>query len=184
MVSVHAVTPLTAQVTLAVINPDGTEQDVHGSYFRSSDGKVREDTQAGSVIADFQAGTITTLNPATNQALVKNTPGPKGRYVKRDPLTVTPTVTSLGETTVEGHPVVMKLITIGSSGQSAEIWTATDVRLTVLVKTTSATGRVTSKKYQNIQLVEPDASLFTIPSSYTVVTAVPVAASPNLPQPE
>lgn len=126
MVSVHEVVPVTATVTLALVNPDGSEQDQQGQYYRSGNGNVREDTPAGSVITDFKAGTITTLNPATNQAIVAPTPGPKGRYVPASPPPATPTVTFLGQTTVEGHPVVKRLITLDTSpGQSAEVWTAT-----------------------------------------------------------
>lgn len=42
-------------------------------------------------------------------------------------------------------------------------------RLTVLLKMTSPTGRTTTRQYQNIQQVEPDPSLFTIPQGYTIV---------------
>lgn len=171
MVSAHTVAPVTADLTLAITNPDGSVQNQQGHYYRSSNGNIREDSPAGSVITDFKAGTITTLNPATNQAIVRSTPGPKGRYVQPNPPPATPTVTVLGNTTVEGHPVIMKSITLDpSNGQTTEIWTATDIRLTVLLKATSPGGQTVTRQYQNIQLVEPDPGLFAIPQGYTVIT--------------
>lgn len=179
MVPAHSVAPITADVTLTIINPDGSEQDQQGRYFRSSNGNVREDLASGSVITDVKAGTITTLNPATNQAIVISTPGPQGRYVQSNsPSAAAPTMSALGQTTVEGHPVSMSRMTLNASnGQSAEVWTATDIRLIVLLKAISSTGRTTTKQYTNIQTVEPDPSLFTVPQGYTIV----VKTSNNIP---
>lgn len=178
MVSINEVVPVTADASLSIVNADGTEQDLQGHYYRSHDGKVREDLGTGSVITDKKAGTKTTLNPKTKQAIITSTPGPKGRYVQRSPLPATPQVSVIGQTTVEGHPVDMRRIAQASSnGQSTEVWTATDIRLTVLVKATGQSGRVTTRRYQNIQAVEPDPSLFTIPQDYTVIRKASVNAS-------
>lgn len=168
--SIDDAIPIAADVTLSIVNADGTEQDQQGHYYRSHDGKVREDLGAGSVIVDKRAGTITTLNPATKRAIIISTPGPKGRYVQRNPLLATPQVSIIGQSTAEGHPVVMRRITqTAPDSVSTELWTATDLRLAVLVKATEQSGRTTTRRYQHIQSVEPDPSIFTIPQGYTVI---------------
>jgi hypothetical protein len=178
MASINNAVPITAGVTLSIVNADGTERDQQGHYYRSHDGKVREDLGSGSVITDKAAGTITTLNPTTKQAIVTPTPGPKGRYVQRDSIPATPEVSVIGQATVEGHPVDMRRITLASSnGLTTEVWTATDIRLTVLLKATAQSGRITTRRYQNIQSLEPDPSLFTIPQDYTIIRKASINTS-------
>src|SRR5260370_17542073 len=40
----------------------------HGHFYRSQDGKTREDSPVGSTITDNKHRTVTLLNPATKQA--------------------------------------------------------------------------------------------------------------------
>src|SRR5579875_819109 len=101
MVPAHTVAPVIADMTIATVGPNGPGQSVQGQYFRATNGNIRQDSPAGSVITNFQSATITTLNPRTMQAVLVSTPGPEGRYLPPNPPPSTPSVTSLGTTTVE-----------------------------------------------------------------------------------
>src|SRR5579885_604040 len=85
MVPAHTVAPVIADITIATVNPNGPSQSVTGQYYRATNGNIRQDSPAGSVITNFQSATITTLNPRTMQAVVASTPGPKGRYLPPNP---------------------------------------------------------------------------------------------------
>lgn len=61
-ISINTTTPITSDITVSVVNSDGTQQAFQGKFYRSSDGKIREDSPAGSVITNRKADTITTLN--------------------------------------------------------------------------------------------------------------------------
>jgi hypothetical protein len=81
-------------------------------------------------------------------------------------------ITHLGEDRVEGHPVHKTLIEAGNASttpsRKTEIWTATDIQLPVLVKTTG-TDRTTTREYRNIQITDPDPQVFEIPKGYRIV---------------
>jgi hypothetical protein len=143
------------------------------------------------VIVDRNAGTITTLNPATKEAIVKAAPRAKRRDTDGGPVTRTapssgekPTISNLGPTTVEGHPAVMKRIEHSSNKATTEVWTASDIQLTVLLKATTASGKTTTKRYRNIQSIEPDPSVFTVPKDYSLIDEThtdPLAIPPAAP---
>jgi hypothetical protein len=167
--SIHQVAPIVADVSMNSVNASGIQiLGQQGHYYRSQDGRVSESLESGTVITDPKAGKITTLNPRTKQAIITSAPGPKGAYVKQKPLAFTPTITDLGTGSVEGHPVTMHRIANSSNNTTAEVWTATDIRLTVLTRMTGTSGQTTTKQHRNIQITEPDPSVFAIPSGYTI----------------
>jgi hypothetical protein len=151
----------------------------NGHYFRSRDGKVREDTAVGSVITDSKARTITFLNHAKKEATVismsdsdlaelKASRDAAHNNNKNDKTQVT----SLGDDTVEGHPIHKKRIEstdkTSHHGQKTEIWTATDIHMPVFVKATGS-DRTTTREYRNIQVTDPDPQVFAIPKDYRIV---------------
>lgn len=139
-----------------------------GRYFRSRDGKSREDFAFTSVITNKRAGTMIFLNHARKEATlvpvtdakVSATHGPANPSQRMSVL--------LGEGQVEGHLVQKKRMEGVYSGKTTEIWTAIDIQAPVLIKTIGS-DRTTIKEYKNIQIIDPDPQLFEIPKDYRIV---------------
>lgn len=179
----HGVVPIVADVasTITVSAPSarGFNHTHNGRYFRSRDGKVREDLVFGSIITDSITKTATFLNHAKKEATVVAMSDPDVADLDSVKEARNPAknhndarITHLGEDKVEGHPVHKKLIEAGSAstmpGRKSEIWTATDIQLPVFVKTTGA-DRTTTREYRNIQVADPDPQVFEIPKEYRIV---------------
>jgi hypothetical protein len=174
-----SVTPLVADVQVTITSPHGAHTST-GHYYRSRDGKVREDLSSGSVIADGNAGTVTILNPAKKEATVITGGATRAQSAQAAaPSTSVPSgsLAPAGQTTLEGHPVAKSI----NAGQTREVWTATDLSLQVFVKIT-APNRTTTKAMRNIKVGDPDPAVFKIPAGYTVTTKAGPLAAPG-PQP-
>src|SRR5262249_22730227 len=149
----------------------------NGRYFRSRDGKVRQDLVFGSIVIDSNTKTSIFLNHAKKEATViamsdqdvadldKEARSPAKNHNDAR-------MTHLGEDKVEGHPVHKTLIEAGNASttpsRKTEVWTATDIQLPVFVKTTG-TDRTTTREYRNIQVMDPDPQVFEIPKEYRIV---------------
>ena len=151
-----------AEVETTYVLADGRKVRVPGHYYRSQDGRVREDTGRGSVIADVNKGTLTLLNADAKQALVftVNEAAPN-----RKPKGVSAAV-PYARGRHEGRDV-SKARVKGPDGKENEVWTATDIGLTVFSRIESA-GVTTTKALRKVVQGEPDPAVFTVPEDYTV----------------
>src|SRR5262249_24424843 len=177
----HGVVPIVADVasTITVSAPSapGFSHTHNGRYFRSRDGKVRQDLVFGSIITDSNTKTATFLNHASKQRTVIAMSDPDVAELDKEATSPAKNhndarITHLGEDKVEGHPVHKKLIEAGNASttpsRKTEVWTATDIQLPVFVKTTGA-DRTTTREYRNIQIADPDPQVFAIPKEYRIV---------------
>jgi hypothetical protein len=161
---------LDAEIETTFTTPQG-QFSTPGHFYRSRDGKMREDSPLGSMITDVRAGTVTVLNHARKEAKVIVVTALPRPAAPRAGTAAAPR--SLGEATVEGHPVTKARTTAG--GATQELWTAKDLGLVVFSKVEAPDFGMT-KVLRNLSLREPDAALFRIPSDYTVTheTAPPL----------
>lgn len=162
-----------AEVETTYAFADGRQVRVPGHYYRSQDGRVREDTGRGSVIADVSKGTLTLLNADTRQALVftVNEVAPS-----RKPNGVSPAV-PFARVKHEGRDV-SKARVKGPDGKESEVWTATDLGLMVFSRIESA-GLTTTKALRKVVQGEPDPAVFAVPEDYTVQHHSLPALGPN-----
>jgi hypothetical protein len=177
----HELVPIVADVKTTVTSsaPSGRgfDRTQNGHYFRSRDGKAREDVVFGSIITDAKARTMTFLNNAKKEATVVAMSDPDvatavGLQSPEDTAknNKNSLVTPLGDDMVDGHPVHKKLIETGNArlGHKSEIWMATDVHLPVVMKTIGP-DRTATKEYRNIRVTDPDPQVFEIPKDYRIV---------------
>jgi len=175
---------LSADVKTTVVSNTphgGFTQSQSGKYWRSQDGKTRQDTSFGSVITDPKARTITHLNHTTKEATIILMPSvakpelpPPSRSV---PATGQPVlgqaVEDLGEKEIAGYLARgRKTVTKGDQKLqfgfvTTEVWTATTIQLPLYIKQSSSRGE-SVQQYDNIRIGEPEASLFAIPQDYTI----------------
>jgi hypothetical protein len=141
---------------------DGREIRVVGRYFRSADGRVREDSGDGSVIADTRRGTLTLLNSQSKEALVMSMPDPK--QVKTPPPSAP--LSTYGQGDIEGYSV-SKARATESDGTSRELWVATDLGLALFSRIQVGTT-TTTKTLSKVRSEEPDHTVFEIPEGYSV----------------
>jgi hypothetical protein len=166
-VAVHAqpaATPpaLQAEVETTYVFADGRQVRVPGHYYRSQDGRVREDTGRGSVIADVSKGTLTLLNADSKQALVFTV---REAAPNRKPKGVSAAV-PYARGKHEGRDV-SKARVKGPDGKENEVWTATDIGLMVFSRIESA-GLTTTKALRKVVQGEPDPAVFNVPEDYAV----------------
>jgi hypothetical protein len=180
----QAATPpaVQAEVETTYVFADGRQVRVPGHYYRSQDGRVREDTGRGSVIADVNKGTLTLLNADTKQALVFTV---REIAPTRKPNGVSPAV-PFARGRHEGRDV-SKARVRGPDGKENEVWTATDLGLMVFSRIESA-GLTTTKALRKVVQREPDPAVFTVPEDYevqqhTVPALEPSAMRPGLTPP-
>jgi hypothetical protein len=168
-----------AEVETTYVLADGREVRVPGHYYRSQDGRVREDTGRGSVIADVNKGTLTLLNADTRQALVftvrEIAPDPA-----RKPAGLSPAV-PFAEGRYEGRAVSKARIK-DPGGKEHEVWTATDIGLAVFSRIESP-GLTTTKALRKVVQREPDAAVFAVPDGYAVEHHTVPALEPNAMRP-
>jgi hypothetical protein len=168
--------PLNAEINTTYTLADGSEFSSPGRYYRSYEGKVREDSPDGAIITDIKTGTVTVLNFETKVARVVKVPA----LPEASTPTSLPSVMPLEEATatVDGRLVTKKRFQ-NAQGESQEFWTAKDLGLVVFSKITSP-SLTTAKSFRNISVGEPDPSVFRVPSDYTIMT---VDAATGFPRP-
>ena len=175
----QAATPpaVQAEVETTYVFADGRQVRVPGHYYRSQDGRVREDTGRGSVIADVNKGTLTLLNADTKQALVftvnEVAPSKKPSGVSR--------AVPYARGRHEGRDV-NKARVRGADGKESEVWTAPDLGLMVFSRIESA-GLTTTKALSKVVQREPDPAVFTVPEDYEVQQHTVPALEPNAMRP-
>lgn len=163
-----------ADIEITVSTSTGQTYSKPGHYYRSKDGRTREDSSTGSIITDIGSGTVTLLNSTTKEATVISTSG--------DPRATGPTgargaagaaasqaigsFVPFEQAQIEGHAVT-KARANGASGRVQELWTATDLGLVVFSKVDSP-DRTMTRTLRNVSLREPDPTVFQIPEGYTV----------------
>ena len=176
-----------------------THQNVT-QVFRDSQGRTRTETAItpppGSsrnpfteiVIADPVSGNRYILNSATLTAMQLPFPKPRTETTSADAMRpappqrpgVTVTTTDLGSRSVNGVAATGKQVTetiaAGAIGNAAPItitrasWIATDLKVPVSIQTSDPRFGNTDMEVTNIATAEPDASLFQVPSNYTIKT--------------
>lgn len=140
----------------------GRTSKTTGRYYRSRDGRTREESRIGAVIMDVRSGTFTLLNFTTKEARVF-TAAAKGPARAADGAS---SFAAFAETTVEGHSVT-KARKTGDGGRSQELWTAKDLGLVVMSKVDTP-DRTVTRVLRNVSLREPDPAVFQIPPGYKV----------------
>lgn len=176
---------LDADVTITVSTSTGLTYNKPGHYYRSHDGRTREDSPTGSVITDLATGQVTLLNSATRQATVISVAG-----IPRAPGTAGAAAAAadasaqgigafmpFGQAQIEGHAVT-KARANAAGGAVQELWTATDLSL-VVYSMVASTDRTMTRTLRNVAVRDPDPAVFQIPAGYTVeymAAPVPPAA--------
>ena len=171
--------PLQADVETIYRLADGQLVRTSARYYRSSSGQIRDESTAGAVITDLNAGTVTILLTDRKLAQVITIPSERRvPAVKSD----RPSPEVFEETMINGRRV-SKARTVGPKGEELELWTAKDLAV-VLRTRVELGGAVTTKELRNISQEEPRPELFTVPADYTIIQQEPRSAQgkPALPQ--
>ena len=141
-------------------------------------------------IVDPVAGFRYVLNPSNMTAFKSPLPqspasasagtSPAGRAARMMPEGTQVSTTDLGTQTINGMQATGKQVTetipAGAIGNQQPIqvvrviWTSTDLKVPVQVKSTDPRFGTSDRELTNITKGEPDASLFAVPSNYTVKT--------------
>ncbi len=168
---------LTAQVATSYKTPGGQNVNIPGNFYRSHDGRTREDSGIGATITDTKAGTVTVLNPATKQATIYDARSPV--RPKLSFIGTTGGFAVFGHTTVEGHLLTQTRAQLPNE-ESREVWTAQDIGLPMFVKVSSADHTMT-RTLSKVSVQEPAASVFAVPSGYTITHETGAPAVPPVP---
>ncbi len=159
---------LTAQTPWGVITQVET-----GKYWRSSKGQIRQRDQHGlSHMLD--------LGTPRSQAWVDNELGiadvDKDSTLRRRRRLTNPSgsdwmaphkTTKTGQRIVDGLPVTVREVTIGSVKHEA--WSSDELKLVLVYRMTSGTIQF-EQRYSNIRLAEPEPGAFDIPDGFKVNT--------------
>lgn len=154
--------PVHADVETIYRFQDGREVKVSGRYYRSTDGKVREESGSGSLITDIEARTMTMLNAERKQALVLEMPEPT-LHLRRP---ASPPIEPFARGAHEGR-AVEKTLRTAADGSKQEIWFAKDLGAVVYSRI-EAPGLTTVRVLRNVKVEEPPLSVFQIPAEYVV----------------
>jgi hypothetical protein len=165
--------------------------------YRDKDGRVRiehtstppnnQTPQTRITIFDPVASVSYVLNPATSTATKIQLRTPSPNAPAPDPNRhgpagdTTNVVTSdLGSSTVNGVPATgtrtVRTVPAGTMGNqqaiviTREVWVATVLKVPVQIKTSDPRFGTTDMEVANISQNDPDPTLFTVPSTYTVTT--------------
>ena len=181
------------QQTLAGGNQISRQEQA--KVYRDKDGRVRSErtfTPPGSTtqrtvitIFDPVGGFFYVLNPADSTAVKSALPpahagqpgmGPRGPGHQQ----AQTTTENLGTQTVNGVAATgtrtTETIPAGAIGNAQpiqivrEVWVSNDLKVPVMIKSTDPRFGNTLMNLTNIAQSEPDATLFVVPSSYTVTT--------------
>lgn len=176
--------PLTADLKVTVVTHTLFGETTHtenGKYFRSADGRTRQDTSHGSIIMDPKARTMTQLNHEKKEATIiqlpprRTPPAAAAPASAQAPAPPPPgrTNDSLGEKQIGGI-LARGTRTVSPGDQihnfgtvTNEVWRADEIQLALYSKQTTSNG-YTVQTFENIQIGEPDAAQFVIPQGYTV----------------
>lgn len=167
----------TVRTTVSANTPSGAfSQSQEAKYWRSRDGRTRQDTSFGSVIVDGNATTIIHLNHSKKEATVIQMPqGARAPGTAPPPPAgdhVSPTSENLGERQIAGYIARGRRTTtrgdqvLQFGSVVTESWTSAELQLPLSVKQNTSRGQ-SVQEFDNIAVGEPDASVFTIPSDYT-----------------
>jgi hypothetical protein len=154
---------------------NGREIRSIGHYYRSRDGKTREDTPLGSLIIDLSRRTVTLLNPATQEAKVLTMPSDSSLLAAATesssiaaPAASGRTMQVFEEGNLEGHRVTKRRPTV-SDGNKHEVWLADDLGIVMLTETETESFKM-RRVLRRLSMREPHRSLFEIPKHFRVVT--------------
>lgn len=154
--------PALEAATETTITTSAGQVTTSGRFYRSRDGRVREESPAGTIITDPKRRPLTLLNPLTKEAIVRAFP-PSAQAARR----VDAEARSVEDGTVEGHAV--SKARQQREGISQELWTAKALGL-VLFSDVESPGFRMKRSFKNLELREPDPELFRIPKDYNVIT--------------
>ena len=142
-----------------------------GHYYRSADGRLREDSELGALIMDMSKSTLTALSFERREAVVFAIPGEGTRSAE-----VTSRLTMpLGHDMHDGRPVTKSLIRM-AAGVRQENWMADAIGVVVRSKLETSTT-TTTRELKNISRTEPNDALFEIPPGFSVRREVLPATS-------
>ena len=133
-----------------------------GHYYRSADGRLREDSELGALILDMKKRRLTTLSFARQEAVVFALPAEETRPAELTSRTPMPS----GHIVYDGQPVTQSRVTL-ADGATQETWTADELGLVVLSKLETSTA-TTIRELKNISRTEPADSLFESPHGFSL----------------
>ena len=180
--------------TLTAETPWGPfTQSETGKYWRSRDGKIRQDTAFGvSRVVDL--GGYPRTNAQIDYELRRIAVWIGERYRKTPSTEVTGRDFSMGndgrnakktgEAVLDGFKVTIRKGELRRVDQSKahpadlsyEIWTSEELKLVLLFKLKSESAELV-QRYHNIRREEPDPSVFQLPSGFRTVTNYPRSTS-------
>lgn len=141
---------------------DGREVAKTGRFYRSSEGRVREESPVAVMITDPVARTITLLNPEAKQAFVFHMPEGPLRSAKAQTMGL-----NNGDDGIHEGSRVAKSRAVDASGGSHEVWTDKGRGVVVFSRLQSG-GTTTTKTLHNLSAQEPDPAVFLVPADYLV----------------
>ena len=163
--ALHAQTTLTAleaDIEATVAMTGMPPLTIHGHYYRSADGRTREDTPIVSMIINVAAGTVTLLTPMTMEAQVITMTAPPQGAAPATGSGFVPFETG----SVEGRSVTKARLN-SADGATRELWTSQDLGLAMFTKVETSAFTMT-RTLRNVVVHEPDSSVFQIPAGYAV----------------
>lgn len=183
--------PLIADITatLTAQTPWGPfTQSETGKYWRSREGKIRQDTAFGvsrlvdlgsyprtEAFIDYELRRMavsigrTDLHPPSEDVTGRDFTLDNNRTRAK----------KSGEAVLEGFKVTIRKGELRNEGNSSlqyEIWTAEDLKVILLFKLKSAYAELV-QRYHNIRREEPDPSVFQLPPGFRTVTNYPRSPS-------
>jgi hypothetical protein len=189
----------TIQTNRVLANGNQISRTDTSQVYRDSQGRTRTErtiTPSASsgkqpftevTITDPVAGFRYVLNSSTTTAIQMPLPAPRtsnSSGTQRQPLQINgaqESTVDLGTQTINGVTAtgtqLTETIPAGAIGNSQPIvivrttWTSTALKVPVQIKSSDPRFGTTNMELTNIQQSEPAASLFTVPSGYTVKTA-------------
>jgi hypothetical protein len=175
----------TSQMQHTLANGNQIQRESESKIYRDSQGRIRVEhtgvNRTMIMIFDPVAGFSYVLNPTTKTAAKMPVPPapPSGQRLGRGARAGAQTQTQdLGTQTINGVPATGTRITTtipaGAIGNQQpiqivkETWTSTALKVPVQIKTDDPRFGTSTTELTNIVQAEPDASLFVVPSDYTV----------------
>lgn len=173
---------------------DGNQivRDQSTKVYRDSQGRVRmertftpEGGTARTTVAIFDpvSGSSFVLDPEKMTAVKSAVPNRRPDWANRrtsHPNNQQRQKVSLGTQTMNGLAAtgerMTQTIPVGAIGNTEalqivrEVWTSVDLKIPVMIKTSDPRFGTTTMQLTNVTQSEPDASLFAVPSSYSVTT--------------
>jgi hypothetical protein len=158
------VTALEANIETTYVMASGQEVTVKSKYYRSSDGRVCEESPVGRLITDPVSRQIIITRRATEEARVFDAASAPKQLPPDSPTDLTP----IGESMVDGLRVTK--MRSGKEGATREFWTAKEIGLVVYSRVEGPTLSVT-RVTRDIVLREPSGEVFRVPGNYRIEQA-------------